>query len=500
MEAARRIATNTAWFTGGSILQKFISFAYFSIIAMAFGSAGTGRYFVALSYAALFAAVADWGMSPLLTREVARDRAGAAALIRRAFVWKACFAGAATVALLALATIHPSFSSSLRGMIVVAAAVMLLDSVHLGLYALLRGIQRVQYEAIGLVAGQSVLTVSGIVVLVVVAGLHRTLDGGPPLAIAHAIDERWLLLPYLVASITNIGIALYGVVREGLTHQQAVVSDQSRVNGQWSHTLLLREATPFALSGTIARFYTYVDTFLLATLAAWAAGFYAVPFKIAFAFQFIPLAFMGALYPAMSAASADRHALRVMVTQAFRVLWLVALPIAFGIGVLAYRIIPQFYGAEFHTSIIPLIVLIAALPFIFANFPCGNLLNAIGRQATNTKLLAVATTVNIIANVLLLPLYGAIGAAVSALLASVILFGLNLISVHRAVALRLAPVLGSLVRPCVACIGMVLAVLALQHIGLAAQILAGALVYGISAVIVRAVRWSDVALVRSWIR
>src|SRR3989338_3566245 len=82
--AALRVARNTAWFTFGSIGQKVFSFIYFTIIAMAVGVGGTGRYFFALTFTALFAMAADWGISPVITREGAKDRDRGLALFRTA--------------------------------------------------------------------------------------------------------------------------------------------------------------------------------------------------------------------------------------------------------------------------------------------------------------------------------------------------------------------------------------------------------------------------------
>ncbi|MBI4450142.1 oligosaccharide flippase family protein, partial [Candidatus Uhrbacteria bacterium] len=80
----QRIVRNTAWFTFGSIGQKVFSFLYFTVIAMALGVGATGRYFAALAFTALFAMAADWGIAPVLTREVAKDRARGLALFRAA--------------------------------------------------------------------------------------------------------------------------------------------------------------------------------------------------------------------------------------------------------------------------------------------------------------------------------------------------------------------------------------------------------------------------------
>lgn len=489
------VARNTAWFAVGSILQKFISFVYFTVIAMAFGDAETGRYFFAFAFTALFAVATDWGIAPVLTREIAKDRARGIALIVPALAFKCACAIAVAGIITVLARIF-GYDASGRAMIALATLVMVLDSFHLGCYALLRGLQRISYEAIGLVAGQLALTVSGIGIFVAVAGLHYDAAASPVLAVARPMNLLWLLVPYLAASAVNLGIALTGCVRERVF----VGVRRPPTSAVWRD--LLRMATPFAIAGGLARIYTYIDTFLIRSLLGAGAiavvGVYSIAFKIAFAFQFIPLAFMGALYPAMSAlAVRNRAQLPELFTQALRVLWIIALPLATGIALLAHRLIPLFYGASSVASVLPLVFLLAALPFVFANFPCGNLLNACDRQAVNTKLLAGATLVNVIANVLLIPQYGAAGAAASALIASVVLFAANLVAVSRTATFRLRAVIGPFLRAAVACAAMAAALTgAGGALALPAAIVLGAFVYVAALIAVRGVRWADVVVLR----
>ncbi|MFH1430037.1 MAG: flippase [Candidatus Uhrbacteria bacterium] len=490
-----RIARNTAWFTVGSILQKMISFAYFTVIAMVFGVEGTGRYFFALAFTALFAVAVDWGVSPVITREVAKDRVRGVSYVLTSALMK-CVLAVAVALCMAVIVRAIGYDASTQSMIALAVGVMLIDTVHLSAYAILRGIQRVKYEAIGLVVTQFTLAASGIGILVLRAGLHTQPDTIPLLAVTTAIKPIWLLVPYVAASSVNLLVAVFGCLRE------RVFDGARQTISRASLTFVVRTSTPFAISSCLARLYTYSDTFLLSILATGlAVGYYSTPFKIAFAFQFIPLAFMGALYPAMSAiAVLDVERLRVIFVQALRVLWVVALPLAFGIGVLAREIILMVYGEAFLPSAMPLILLMAAIPFIYANFPAGNLLNACDRQLVNTKLLAIATTVNVIANILLIPPLGAVGAALSALIASLTLFTANCVAVRRIVHYRIHALVDPFIRVLVAALCMSAIVIALHELTLFIRIGVGVVVYAVALLLVQAVRRSDLVQLRSFFR
>ncbi|MBI4433847.1 oligosaccharide flippase family protein [Candidatus Uhrbacteria bacterium] len=490
----QRIARNTAWFTAGSLLQKMISFVYFTVIAMAFGVTGTGRYFFALTFTTLFAIVADWGISPTLTREFAKDRAVGSALLPQAVVVKS--AGACLAAMLALGVAQlAGYPAVTQYMIAVAVVAMVADSMHQGLYGILRGLQRVHYEAIGVVVGQLVLTMSGIVILLIVGGLRVATWSPMTLTLQRDVSPMLLLVPYVLTSITNIIAGVVGCVRERVAMPSLRVTRDRVVQ-------LLRIATPFAITAGLARIYTYSDTFLLSILRdEVAVGYYSTPFKIAFAFQFIPLAFMGALYPAMSAVVVrDRAQVGALFVQAVRALFCIAIPIAAGIGILAEQIIMAVYGTAFLPSVVPLIVLIGALPFIFANFPAGYLLNACDRQSWNTGLIAVATVINTIANFILIPPWGATGAAIAATGSSIALFCMNLVVLRRAVSYRSTAILDAGLRMGAAALAMMGTVYVLHAFALPLRIGVGVLCYILALFMTRGVRGADLRALRDAFR
>lgn len=506
MDTAQRVARNTAWFTVGSIGQKLLSLLYFTVIAMAVGVSGTGRYFFALTFTALFVMGADWGMSPVIIREVAKDRSRGLTLFRAALRCKVIAIVLTVIAVIAAAA-AAGYPLDTQRAVAVAAAALAIDSVHLICYAVLRGLQRVSYEAIGIVVNQLTVTVLGIGVLVVLAGLQSGTDTW--LVATRPIDTAWLLAPFVIASLVNLTIALYGLAREGVFRElrPAVQSDRLNTAGlcataRGSWRWLLVAATPFALTGILARVYTYSDTFLLSHLSTESeVGYYSVPFKIAFAFQFIPLALIGALYPAMSeVAVRDRARLGGTFTEGVRALLLVAMPIAFGIGVLADRIVATVYGPSFLPSVMPLAVLAVAIPLTFVNFPAGYLLNAVDRQATSTALIAIATVANIALNIALIPPWGAVGAAISALAATALLTTMNLVMVYRTVSYDLHALVHPFLRILTACLAMSAVVLLTSPLPLIVPVILGAITYGAIAFAIGAVRRSDLAVITGILR
>lgn len=107
-------------------------------------------------------------------------------------------------------------------------------------------------------------------------------------------------------------------------------------------------AFPFFLAAVFVKIYSYVDSFTLkAVIGDAAVGLYSVAYKLTYAFQFLPLAFIGALYPRMSSLANSPVDLKKTFLDAQWYLALLVAPIVFGIAALAPEIIRTVYGTVY---------------------------------------------------------------------------------------------------------------------------------------------------------
>jgi O-antigen/teichoic acid export membrane protein len=79
------------------------------------------------------------------------------------------------------------------------------------------------------------------------------------------------------------------------------------------------------------------------------------------------------------------------------------------------------FGSQYAPSIVPLRLLLGSLIFGFLALITGALLNATNNQKTQTSLITVVLVFNIILNLLLLPRFGIVGAAIAALCSNMLL-------------------------------------------------------------------------------
>ncbi len=383
------VARNTFYLTTALVGQKILSFIYFTILARQLGAETIGKYTFALAFTTIFSVITDLGLTPVLIREVARAKERASEYVRTILSIKLGLTIVAYGAVLCAAYFlgHPALTLQL---IAFAGIVMALDAFHLTLYGALRGLQVLKYEALGMVIGQGITLFFGVLALALRLPLHAYLA-------ALALGSAW-----------NVGFSYWQCRRYG-------IAIAPKWNGRVARAIGA-VALPFALSGIFVRVYSYIDTVLLQHMKGdLAVGWYSVPYKITYAFQFLPMALSAAVYPALSFAwRENKEQMRWIFERAVRYSVLIALPIAFGISALASEIILTVYGAEFTNSILPLQISIFGLIFIFLYFPIGALLNATDRQSINTAFMGFTMGANIVLNLFLIPRYGAVGASIAA--------------------------------------------------------------------------------------
>lgn len=404
------VAKNTAFMTIASLGQKVVSFVYFTIVVNSIGKVDAGKYFVALSFTTLFSILVDVGMSPVLTREVAKDKDHAQRYLSTVLSAK-LLTGIIAYATLVVVLYMLGYSAEMKQLVVVSGIVMLLDSIHLSYYTIFRAFQDVRWEAFGMFGSQLLTMLIGILAL----------RAGFPL-----VYLMWAFVISSLCNLTYVAIMLY---------RKQGISFRFRADGTMLRTIL-RMAAPFALAGIFTRLYSSLDALMLKSMAGEAeAGLYSVPYKIAFAFQFIPMALIASLYPKISEYYAhERHRLQGVFTLAMRYLFLIAAPITIGGVLIGKEMLTQFYP-KFIDALPAFYAMMPSIIFSFLSFPVGSMLNGCNRQSTQTKIMGLVVVSNVILNTMLIPLYGATGAAIAATASYAILFFGGLFSIRDLVAL-----------------------------------------------------------------
>ncbi|NCN99763.1 flippase [Candidatus Falkowbacteria bacterium] len=412
MTKIENIAKNTSYLTLALILQKIISFSYFTLLARYVGPAALGQYYLAISFTTIFAIFIDLGFANVLTREIAKDKDRASSWLGNILSLKLPLTILVLLAVFILINVL-GYDSMTKALVYVSCISMVLDSFTATFFSAVRGFHNLKYESISSVVYQLIVLIVGYSALL--------LGGGLILAIGALA----------LASIYNF-VYSWSVVRRKLQVGVHFLFDKPLIRE------ILVISWPFAAYAILQRVYTYLDSVLLSVLAGDVqVGLYQVAFKIIFALQFLPLAFTASLYPALSAYwHSNREQLAVSFERAMNYLIIISLPIIVGAVVLSDKIILLFKDG-YAGAALPLRISIISLFFIFLNFPVGALLNACDEQRKNTRNMAIVLFVSIAMNLFLIPRWQAVGASMTVLATSALMFILGILVVRKIITYRI---------------------------------------------------------------
>lgn len=130
--------------------------------------------------------------------------------------------------------------------------------------------------------------------------------------------------------------------------------------------------------------------------------------------------------------SGDREKLRGAILSSFRFSCGMGLPIAFGLGALSRRFVPWFFGDGWEGSMPVMILLCPIVLFIGLSGVFGvQYLVPTRRNGLFTLSVCTGTVTNLILNFLLIPRMGAVGAAVSTVVAEGLVLAFQMIALRR---------------------------------------------------------------------
>ncbi|PJE76484.1 hypothetical protein COV05_03900 [Candidatus Uhrbacteria bacterium CG10_big_fil_rev_8_21_14_0_10_48_16] len=470
-----RVAKNTLYLTAASVGQKLIAFVYFLFLARIMAPDATGQYFLAISITVIFSVVADFGITSVVIREVAKNKNRAGELVSYALGLKFPLIVLAILGAIVSGYIL-QYDPEIQFLIWLACAVLLLDAFQVFLYGVLRGFQALQYEAVGVFVSMGMTALIG--------GLVLWLYPSLPL----------LIMALMGGSFINVCVA--GVQVAKRLGWRVFLPTWSKSQTLW----FLKTAFPFALAAIFVKVYSYVDSiFISKMLDLTAVGLYAIAYKFTYAFQFLPLAFIAALYPGMSAVvGKDESALVRILMRSMWYMAILSAPIVFGI----YAIAPDavlLAGEDYLEAGVVLQMLIFVLIPIFLDFPIGALLNASGRQSTKTAIMGLTMVINIVFNAVLIPHIAILGAVYAALVSFIFMFLAGLYFVRSVLpSFSLRVLLKTILPIYMSGLLMLAVVIGLKPVvGWVVVIPIGGLVYLGALVLTKSLKMSDLTYVRN---
>lgn len=393
-----RILRNLKGKTLGEFGSRAVSIAFGFVLARALGRELFGRYSYAASFAVVVALSGELGLNTLLTVQASREKENAGAWLRRFAPLRLFSVAAAVVATVALAALATDRSRWLEiGLMACFFGLNTYLDYHSAVFT---GFERMNDDAYTRIATR-----------LIVAGL-----GGFAL---------WLRAPLAVvlgtlafANALSAGATWLWRRRVGLTFG---FSWDSAFAGQ-----VLRGALPTAATLVCVALYFYLDNLVLGLLGFSDAdiGQYGAANKVLDASQGLPLILVGALFPvaadlARRGQTADVAPFFTRVSRGCLVLGAPLAGVAYCFSPLAAELL---FGPEYVLTRPALSLLALSAPLLFSNLVAVHLLLAIGRPWAAALFKLGESAVKAAAIVALSRRFGAVSAAVAALVADGLLF------------------------------------------------------------------------------
>jgi O-antigen/teichoic acid export membrane protein len=241
------------------------------------------------------------------------------------------------------------------------------------------------------------------------------------LAVAASLPALYGGLGVAGVLVASLGAALAGTIFYSavLARWRALPQWQWSF-GRWRASIV--ESYPFALTSIAAMVYARMD---LVLLGFWqgeaAAGRYGAAYKLWEALALLPASVLDAMFPEMSrlATSPDGvKRLRILFKNATPLMLLSGMLLAAAGVAAAGALVPLVYGSkgDYGSSILPFRLLVCAAPAMFLYLLSGHTLYALGKQRRVTAIMVAVGLTNVALNLVAIPRWGIIGAAVVALL------------------------------------------------------------------------------------
>jgi FkbM family methyltransferase len=371
------------------------------------GVGGFGGYALVFAYVAAFSGVFnDWGLSTVCLREIAQRPQERARLVASAATLQGLIALTSYLLMLLSLVFLPYPRNVVTGIAVYGLSLLLtpLDVVALLFQADLRLARLLAPSLLG-VALNFALSIT-------IIRFH-----GPLLALIGAALAS-LLAQY--AWVTILSLKVLG---------QAIRPSTL----EWSR--FAREAWPIGTASLVTTAFQQAPILALSVFSLVGVGLFNAANKIPLQLLLLPLAIRATLFPLLSASwMTDRPRFRNLLTRAIGASLVISIPLTmFGLG-LAQPLMEVLFGSNFAGAALPFALLIAVFPLLFPAILLGEALIAAGAQRVNLAILIGSLPILVILLVVMVPAFGASGAALAVLCSYAVIAG----SAFLAIGSRLA--------------------------------------------------------------
>lgn len=386
MKLAARVAHNSIISAVTRVMSLALALVTIGLVTRYLGTSGYGNYTTITAFYFLITAVSDFGVNQILTREISRPGAQEKEIIANVLGLRlVSLAIVSTVGV--LGTFFLPYGGEIKKGIWLMFIALVLSSTSQALNSIFQKrlvMNRLAWREL----------------------ISRFIQLG---VTYFAVRYEWGIFGIIIAMIASYAFVLGASWKLASQYISLNFSFNTRY---WKY--FLKESAPLGIAAFVNFLYFKADAILLSLLqTSHDVGIYGAAYKVLESLIYFPTMFMGLVMPIFSFNIFHRpiNFLRI-ASKTLKAIWLVTIPLVIFLFFLANETIRIIAGAGFYEATIVLQILAFALGAIFlANF-FNSVLIVVNKQRLLLFILAGTAGLSLVLNVIFIPYFSFIAAAV----------------------------------------------------------------------------------------
>lgn len=378
----------------GHIFYNLVSLIILFFITRRYTPNEAGIYLFALAFASFFVMGVSFGSTPVLIREIARNKSMTSRFVGntiglKIFLSLICFS-------LIILTLQFFFLGAFWFTFLVSIA-LIIDQIVFTLSSVFLAYRKIQYNLI-----------AGITSKVVLLGLFF---------LFLSMHKKLIYLSFLhIASSLCFFFVSAGIFRRRICKIKVDFDF-----GFWR--ALIKDSVPFFVINVLSVLYFRIDTVMISLMRDFSeVAFYNAVFNVVKATLVIPLAFSAVIYPVFSSLHHNQSLLKSIYKRNFGQLLAISIVLTVILTLFSKQIVLLAFGEKFTVSSKALFVLSLSIPFIFINKLNATALFSVNLEKWPVYILISGVLINVVLNAAVIPQYGFIGAAVTTVITEIFIF------------------------------------------------------------------------------
>ncbi len=462
----RTILKNTVWLTLAELINKITGFLIVILLTNYLPLEDFGKYSFAFAFVLIFGIISEFGFSTFLTRDIAKDPDNKQKLKKylsnistlKIFLSILTF-------LLVIFTINLFPKDPDMTTYVYLAAIWVLINSFIQFYeGLFRAYEKMYYEAI-------IVSLAKISLLVLIF-----------LAVIKKLSLNFIISFYSISYLFALIVIIFIIQKKYTKFSFKFDFDF------WKFAI--KESWPLGLAFALITIYFYSDTIFLGIFQSnEVVGIYSASYKIVFFLEAFRRLFATSLYPSIPKLyHTSKQTLKELILKTEKLSITFATPLVFGGIFLAEKILLLIFPKEYIAGKLAFQILLLGTFLMYINLTFPQFLHGIREQKKYLWVIASGAGSNIILNLLLIPKFSMIGAAIATVVSHLLVFITAYTYTNKFLKVK---IFKFFLKPVIASVIMIL-VLYILNTNLIFSITLGFLVYLVTILILRGISMGEI--------